>query len=217
MLFTFNYGEIFQYELVFMVRLLLAMLLGGIIGAERERKNRSAGFRTHILVTVGSCMFMIVSISMPMMISTMPNGIVNNADPGRIAAQVVSGIGFLGAGTILLTGSQQVKGLTTAAGLWAAAGVGLALGVGFYEAALVAGFLIFTVLTLLQRWDDKMKGNTTREPYIAADVVDAGIGDRVLIVNGNPARYAVGTSVPIDAAIVGVIDDTVLSNLESFQ
>ena len=72
-------------------------------------------------------------------------------------------------------------------------------------------------LLIVAPLDYKMKGNTTREPYIAADVVDAGIGDRVLIVNGNPARYAVGTSVPIDAAIVGGIDDTVLSNLETFQ
>ncbi|MBQ2862392.1 MAG: EutN/CcmL family microcompartment protein [Oscillospiraceae bacterium] len=71
-------------------------------------------------------------------------------------------------------------------------------------------------LLIVAPLDYKMQGNVTREPYIAADVVDAGIGDRVLIVNGNPARYAVGTSVPIDAAIVGVIDDTVLSDLTKF-
>ena len=85
----------------------------------------------------------------------------------RLGAQVVSGIGFLGAGTILVTKHNQIKGLTTAAGLWAAAGVGLALGVGFYEAALVAGFLIFAVLTLLQRWDDRMRSKTrTLEIYL---------------------------------------------------
>ena len=78
----------------------------------------------------------------------------------RLGAQVVSGIGFLGAGTIIVTKHNQIKGLTTAAGLWASAGVGLALGVGFYEAAFIAGFAVFATLTLLQRWDDKMKGKT---------------------------------------------------------
>ncbi|MBO5115474.1 MAG: MgtC/SapB family protein, partial [Peptococcaceae bacterium] len=146
-MFSFDYGEIFQYELVFLFRLLLAMLLGGIIGAERERKNRSAGFRTHILVTVGSCMFMIVSISMPMMISTMPNGIVNNADPGRIAAQVVSGIGFLGAGAIIQD-KGKVRGLTTAASLWVVAAIGLAVGAGMYLTAISTTFFLFLILSV---------------------------------------------------------------------
>ena len=99
-----SYDGLWQCELVFIGRLLLALLLGGLIGMERQRKrgkSNAAGFRTHILVTVGSCIFMLVSISMPMIIYAMPEGIVNNADPGRIAAQVVSGIGFLGAGAIL--------------------------------------------------------------------------------------------------------------------
>ena len=159
MLFTFNYGEIFQYELVFMVRLLLAMLLGGIIGAERERKNRSAGFRTHILVTVGSCMFMIVSISMPMMISTMPNGIVNNADPGRIAAQVVSGIGFLGAGAIIQD-KGKVLGLTTAASLWVVAAIGLAVGAGMYATAISTTFFLFLILSVFAKFEEKTMRKT---------------------------------------------------------
>lgn len=154
MLFTFDYGEIFQYELVFMFRLLLAMLLGGIIGAERERKNRSAGFRTHILVTVGSCMFMIVSISMPMMISTMPSGIVNNADPGRIAAQVVSGIGFLGAGAILQD-KGKVRGLTTAASLWVVSAIGLAVGAGMYVTAISTTFFLFLILSVFGKLEEK--------------------------------------------------------------
>ena len=85
----------------------------------------------------------------------------------RLGAQVVSGIGFLGAGTIIVTRHNQIKGLTTAAGLWSAAGVGLALGVGFYEAALLAGFAIFAVITLLQKWDDQMHNNTRQvEIYV---------------------------------------------------
>ena len=159
MLFTFNYGEIFQYELVFMFRILLAMLLGGIIGAERERKNRSAGFRTHILVTVGSCMFMIVSISMPMMISTMPNGIVNNADPGRIAAQVVSGIGFLGAGAIMQD-KGKVRGLTTAASMWVVAAIGLAVGAGMYFSAVVTTFFLLLILSVFAKFEEKTMRKT---------------------------------------------------------
>ncbi len=168
MLFTFDYGEIFQYELVFMFRLALAMLLGGIIGAERERKNRSAGFRTHILVTVGSCMFMIVSISMPMMISTMPNGIVNNADPGRIAAQVVSGIGFLGAGAIIQD-KGKIRGLTTAASLWVVAAIGLAAGAGMYLTAVSTTIFLFIILSFFAKVEEKtmhkMKVNAEKERY----------------------------------------------------
>ena len=142
-----------------MVRLLLAMFLGGIIGAERERKNRSAGFRTHILVTVGSCMFMIVSISMPMMISTMPNGIVNNADPGRIAAQVVSGIGFLGAGAIIQD-KGKVRGLTTAASLWVVAAIGLAVGAGMYVTAISTTFFLFLILSVFAKFEEKTMRKT---------------------------------------------------------
>lgn len=159
MLFTFDYDGIFHYELIFMFRLLLAMFLGGIIGAERERKNRSAGFRTHILVTVGACMFMIVSISMPMMISTMPNGIVNNADPGRIAAQVVSGIGFLGAGAIMQD-KGKVRGLTTAASLWVVAAIGLAIGAGMYLTAVSTTFFLFLILSVFAKFEEKTMRKT---------------------------------------------------------
>ena len=135
------------------------MIVGGIIGLERGMKNRPAGMRTYMLVCVGSCLIMLTNQYLFQ--------VSNSGDPMRLGAQVVSGIGFLGAGTIIVTKHNQIKGLTTAAGLWAAAGVGLALGVGFYEAALVAGFLIFAVLTLLQRWDDRMRSKTrTLEIYL---------------------------------------------------
>lgn len=141
------------------LRLVCAMAIGGIIGLERGMKNRPAGMRTYMLVCVGSCLIMLTNQYLFQ--------VSNSGDPMRLGAQVVSGIGFLGAGTIIVTKHNQIKGLTTAAGLWAAAGVGLALGVGFYEAALVAGFLIFAVLTLLQRWDDRMRSKTrTLEIYL---------------------------------------------------
>ena len=134
------------------IRLLVAVLCGGAIGLERGLKNRPAGMRTYMLVCIGSCLIMLTNQYLFQVTQT--------GDPMRLGAQVVSGIGFLGAGTIIVTRYNQIKGLTTAAGLWSAAGVGLALGVGFYEAALVAGFLVFFVLTLLQRWDDRMHSKT---------------------------------------------------------
>ena len=88
--------------------------------------------------------------------------VYGTGDPTRMAAQVVSGIGFLGAGTIIVTRHSQIKGLTTAAGLWTSAGVGLALGIGFYEAALIGGVAVFTVMTLLQRMDNRMHRSTRR-------------------------------------------------------
>ena len=134
------------------LRILAAVFIAGILGLEREKKSRAAGLRTYILVCMGSCLIMLTN---QYIYQTTGAG-----DPMRLGAQVVSGIGFLGAGTIIVTKHNQIKGLTTAAGLWASAGVGLALGVGFYEAAFTAGFAVFAILTLLQRWDDKMKGKT---------------------------------------------------------
>lgn len=133
------------------LRILAAVVIGGIIGLERGLKNRPAGLRTYMLVCVGSCLIMLTN---QYIYQTTGSG-----DPMRLGAQVVSGIGFLGAGTIVVTRHNQIKGLTTAAGLWAAAGVGLALGIGFYEAAIFAGLVIYIILTVLQRWDDKMHGS----------------------------------------------------------
>ena len=138
--------------LAVIIRLVVAMICGGAIGLERGLKNRPAGMRTYMLVCVGSCLVMLTNQYLFQ--------VSQAGDPMRLGAQVVSGIGFLGAGTIIVTRHNQIKGLTTAAGLWASAGVGLALGVGFYEAALVAAFVVFFVLTVLQRWDDKMHRNT---------------------------------------------------------
>lgn len=135
-----------QYELIFVFRMMLAIILGAIVGVEREHRNRAAGFRTHILVSLGACVFMLVSISMPMLIGSMSPGIVNNADPGRIAAQVVSGIGFLGAGTIMQA-KGKVHGLTTAASLWMVAAVGMAAGAGLYVTAIFSTIAIMVVLT----------------------------------------------------------------------
>lgn len=117
------------------VRMLLAVLCGGVIGIEREYKRRPAGFRTHILICLGAAMTTLTSQYLYL-------NMHYYTDIGRLGAQVVAGIGFIGAGTIIVTRRRRVKGLTTAAGLWAAAIVGLALGAGFYEGALYSTFLI---------------------------------------------------------------------------
>ena len=141
------------------VRIFVAVIVGGILGLERGMKNRPAGLRTYMLVCVGACVVMLTNQYIFQIFST--------GDPTRMAAQVVSGIGFLGAGTIIVTRRSQIKGLTTAAGLWASAGVGLALGIGFYEAAIAGSVAIFVVMTLLQRMDNRMHRKTkTVEIYI---------------------------------------------------
>ena len=141
------------------LRILLAIFAGGLLGMERGMKNRPAGMRTYMLVCVGSCLIMLT------------NQYVFQAygagDPVRLGAQVISGIGFLGAGTIVVTRRNQIKGLTTAAGLWTAAGIGLALGIGFYEAAVIGSVAIFTVITLLQRIDNNLHRKSKQmEAYI---------------------------------------------------
>ncbi|MXN75373.1 MgtC/SapB family protein [Burkholderia sp. 4701] len=129
-------------HLELMGRLLLAALLGSVVGIERERLNRAAGLRTHMLVCVGASLVMLVSI-FGFEDGVGRNGIV--VDPSRVAAQVVSGIGFLGAGSILLRG-EVVRGLTTAASLWAVAGIGLAAGGGMYMAAVGSTAIVLVIL-----------------------------------------------------------------------
>lgn len=124
-------------ELIF--KLFLACLLGGIIGLERESVNRPAGFRTHILVSVGATIVMITNLELFDAIGN------SNITPDRLGASVISGIGFLGAGTIIRDGSA-VKGLTTAASLWTTACIGLALGSGFYTIAILATVFVFLTL-----------------------------------------------------------------------
>jgi putative Mg2+ transporter-C (MgtC) family protein len=130
------------------LRLVMAVILGGVIGFERGRAGRPAGLRTHILVCLGS--------TLAIMTNQYVYEIYGVSDPTRIAAQVISGIGFLGAGTIIVTGRHQVKGLTTAAGLWATACMGLAIGIGFYKAALFACLLIAFATVVLHRFDNIM-------------------------------------------------------------
>ncbi len=138
------------YEIIF--KLALACILGAMIGLERESLNRPAGLRTYTLVCVGSALAMIVSIDIYMQYYQ-----TVNADPGRIAAQVISGIGFLGAGTIMREGAS-VRGLTTAAGLWVVACIGLAVGAGLYIPAVATTIIILFVLIYFIRFEQFFTG-----------------------------------------------------------
>lgn len=138
------------------LRIVLAMLMGGLIGFERERKRRPAGFRTYMLVALGAALTVLLSQYLDYMLQNVwTSPPLDKTDVSRFGAQVINGVGFLGAGTIIVTGRQEVKGLTTAAGLWASACMGLAIGAGFYECMLV-GFLLIVlcmrVLPLIESW-----------------------------------------------------------------
>ncbi|CAM4188837.1 MgtC/SapB family protein [Paenibacillus alkaliterrae] len=129
-------------ELHILIRLLLALLLGGLVGFEREQSNHAAGFRTNILVCLGSCLLMLLSMYGFAAFVDEPNVRV---DPARLAAAVITGIGFLGAGTILFTG-KSITGLTTAASLWVVSAIGLAVGAGFYFASGITTFMVLVTL-----------------------------------------------------------------------
>lgn len=146
-----------------LLRLVLAMLFGGFIGLERERKRRPAGFRTYMLVCLGAALTMLLSQYESFMVThdwhEAAAQIGLRTDVSRFGAQVINGIGFLGAGTIIVTGKQEVKGLTTAAGLWAAAIVGLCLGGGFYEGGICATALILAAEMFLSKLEYRMLDN----------------------------------------------------------
>ncbi|MBR1491242.1 MAG: MgtC/SapB family protein [Bacteroidaceae bacterium] len=150
-----NFGEQVNSESVTItsaaLKLLLSMILGAMVGLERRHKGQIAGMRTFALICMGATLAMLVSIY----ILERLFGWTENGDPGRIAAQVISGIGFLGAGAIIqMKGS--VRGLTTAAGMWMTASIGLAVGAGMYWVAVIASVLIILVLTLLELCEKKL-------------------------------------------------------------
>jgi putative Mg2+ transporter-C (MgtC) family protein len=126
----------------------LSGVIGGLIGLEREVRGRQAGFRTNMLVCIGSCLVMIVSLSVSMAVPSHPPGVNINSDPARIAYGVMTGIGFLGAGAILQK-KDSIRGLTTAAALWCVAGLGLAAGLGLYTLAACTTLLILFTLWVL--------------------------------------------------------------------
>ena len=146
--FTFNWQELVNV----VVKITLALICGGVLGIERGRKKRPAGFRTYMLVCLGATLVMMTNEHLFKMTGT--------GDVARLGAQVISGIGFLGAGTIITTGGNRVKGLTTAAGLWAAACIGLAIGSGYYEGAIFGTLAIILIMVVFHRWDKRFARST---------------------------------------------------------
>ena len=132
------------------IRLALAFVLGGVIGLEREKKGGSAGLRTHILVTVGSALVMLTSLYI--YDNCQGKGFI---DPGRLAAGVVTGIGFLGAGTIIRS-KEGIRGLTTAASIWVSAAIGLAVGCGYFSAAIIVTGASYLALSLLKKLEKEV-------------------------------------------------------------
>ena len=152
-------------------KMLLSVALGGAIGYERKRKGQIAGVRTFALISMGATLAMILSIYVPQEYLGLKNG-----DPARIAAQVITGIGFLGAGAIIqMKGS--VRGLTTAAGIWMAAAIGMSVGVGMYVIAVVSTLLILATLILFERYERRI--NLVRETKFLRIVVSGGMPDVV--------------------------------------
>jgi putative Mg2+ transporter-C (MgtC) family protein len=139
-------------ELDVVVKLLLAALAGGLVGLEREKHGRPAGLRTNLLVAVGSCVMVIVSEAFFIKYAMYNAQSALRIDPARVAAQIVTGVGFLGAGVILKEGAS-VRGLTTAASLWAVSGLGMAFGMGFYSLGGIATLLVLISLSLLKKLD----------------------------------------------------------------
>ncbi len=146
------------------IRLFVALILGALIGYERQAQSKAAGLRTHTLVCVGACLCMIISIHIAMDAFFMYG--YRNSDPERIAAQVISGVGFLGAGTIMANQkAHNVQGLTTAAGLWAVAALGLVVGAGYLVEAITGTIMILVVLTVFVQFE-KMLSRRHRKKYV---------------------------------------------------
>ena len=154
------------------VRMLLAVLCGGVIGLEREYKRRPAGFRTHILICLGAAITTLTSQYLYLYLHY-------DTDISRLGAQVVAGVGFIGAGTIIVTRRQRVKGLTTAAGLWTSAVVGLAIGSGFYEGALFATLLVLLAELFFSRLEYRIL-NHAPEINVYMEYADSLTLDNVL-------------------------------------
>lgn len=165
------------------LRLVLAMLFGGLIGIERGKKGRAAGFRTYMLVCIGATLSGILSQYLFVMLTTRWREIAaihgRTTDISRIGSQVIGGVGFLGAGTIIFTNQDKIKGLTTAAGLWASACVGIAIGAGFYEAVGLAFLLISLIFKILPSFELAMIKNS-RDMSLRIEIESSGVAGDII-------------------------------------
>ncbi len=200
------------------IRILLAALLGGLIGSERGRHGRAAGLRTHILVCVGAAMTSLTSLYLSEILGY-------TGDIARISAQVISGIGFLGAGTIMIRNSSVITGLTTAAGMWATAAIGVSIGYGFYVGAIVATLVCIFSVTFLNRLEAPQKSFVTfyielSDIKVTSTVAEIIKEDRVNLISYDiiPAK----SSIPNNLGIVCTVSNEatylkIKDNLKDFE
>lgn len=167
MLENINLSELNAFTVF--IRLFLAVIFGGIIGTERGIRGHHAGMRTYMLVCMASTLVMCTNFYIANLYSI--------GDPTRMGAQVISGIGFLGVGTIIVTRDQRVKGLTTAAGLWASACLGLAIGSGFYSGAIIGIVFIFFIASIMRRLEDRLYARSKVMDIYIELREDSSLGD----------------------------------------
>ena len=173
-----------------MIRLFLSAVLGGIIGLERGKQRRAAGLRTHILVCVGSAITVMVGLFAKYKLG------IEGTDPLRVSAQVISGIGFLGAGTIMLKGRFQIVGLTTAAGLWVTAAIGLSAGIGFYEGAIAAFLISLFAIMFLSKLEYHINDNRSNYGVYVEIKQDEAIRDCINYLKENYSAHDIQVTVP---------------------
>lgn len=187
-------------ELDLTIRLLVSCLLGGLIGFEREVHNHPAGLRTHILVCIGSTAIMLLSIYG---FSQFVYELNVRVDPARLAAQVISGIGFLGAGTILRTGAT-VSGLTTAASVWVVAAIGLCVGAGFIYAATLTTVIVIVCLFVLNKWEIALKGKNKIQEMILRIYDRPGTLGKIATLLGEQGIQIINVKMKPDEPLFGV-------------
>ena len=206
-------------------RLALALIMGGIIGLERGKQGRAAGMRTHILVSIGSALTVMIGFFVREALG------ITATDPMRIAAQVISGIGFLGVGTILIKGRFQITGLTTAAGLWATAAIGLSLGAGYYEGALITFVFIVVTVTILHRLEYRITKRYNRFGIYMEIISDTHVREAIDALSSlyhvsdiqvTPPRSGKATNVGIEANVhitgkTRITPDEVARELEKLE
>lgn len=185
-----------EFESDMIARLLLASFLGGLVGLEREIHGRPAGFRTHLLVSLGSCLFVISSIYFYRIYGNFSGTGPVGVDPGRVAAQVVTGIGFLGAGAIIRE-RASIRGLTTAACLWVAAAIGVAAGIGLYILSTFVTVIALANLLLLKKVENLLKRDTYTTVKVWSEDLD-GQGARIAEVFRNCGMSVVNSSIERD-------------------
>lgn len=213
------FEELLNLEVLYaaLFRAFLALIAGSIMGIERGRQGRAAGMRTHILVCLGATLTAMIGIY-----TTQILGFAS--DPLRISAQVVSGIGFLGVGTILIKGRFQITGLTTAAGIWCVAAIGLAIGIGFYEGAAVTFIFALIAVTLMHRLEYKIKKRHTRFGIYAEIKSDAFVspfislikeGYRITDIQVTAPRSGTRGNVGIEANVYATKNETTPSEMSA--